>query len=88
LKGLKKLDLQDTAITDAGLNQLAPLTQLEELSLSRTKVGDGSLAFLLSRTKLTRLSLAGTKISHTAYLQLQKGLPGCTMETWETIQKK
>lgn len=46
LTNLKKLDLGDIQVTDAGLVHLAGLTNLERLYLIRTQVTDAGLAEL------------------------------------------
>ncbi|MGQ0637016.1 MAG: hypothetical protein ACT4QC_20595 [Planctomycetaceae bacterium] len=50
LPGLMKLNLRNTAISDAGLQRIAGLTSLNELDLTNTKVTAGGVeAFLKSR---------------------------------------
>lgn len=53
----------DSKLTDADLQPLKGLTQLQELALSRTAVTDAGLEHLQGVPKLQRLDLAGTKIT-------------------------
>ena len=60
MKGLKVLTLDHTRVTDAGMKDLAGLTELEELSLSDTVVTDAGLKELRSKM-LTKVSVRGCK---------------------------
>jgi hypothetical protein len=63
LKKLRELDLNDTAVTDAGLVVLAELPTLESLRLARTKItDDGFRKYLLPLTGLRELDLTGTGV--------------------------
>ena len=63
LKGLERLLLDVTSVTDAGLAQLQGLNTLRVLSLSHTNVTDAGLTHLRNLTNLKQLSLAGTQIT-------------------------
>lgn len=56
------LDLQGTAISDAGLASVAKCRSLERLHLNRTAVSDAGLAQLKTNASLTYLNLVGTGI--------------------------
>ena len=56
-KPVIKVDFMDTEITDAGLENLRGLTQLQSLDLAGTKVTDAGLAHLKGLTKLQSLDL-------------------------------
>ena len=56
------LDLAGTAVTDAGLTNLAGFERLERLSLERTAVGDAGVGALAGLTRLRVLNLFGTAV--------------------------
>jgi hypothetical protein len=63
LKRLRKLDLGDTQITDAGLATVAELPALAELYLNRTKItDDGFQKHLAAKDSLLKLDLTGTEV--------------------------
>lgn len=61
-KSLQKLDVQHTEVTDAGLQTIAELTELEELNLSGTAIDGEGLQHLVSLDKLRSLNLRETAI--------------------------
>ena len=67
------LNLAGTAVTDAGLAQLAPLSKLTMLHLERTGVTDAGLAHLKGLENLQYLNLYNTQVSD-AGLDNLKGL--------------
>lgn len=56
------LNLARTAVTDAGMAQLAALPELRRLSVARTAVGDAGLAALGVLPKLAVLNVHGSKV--------------------------
>jgi YHS domain-containing protein len=60
---LARLHLERTAVSDAGLAQLATLTELDYLNLYGTPVTDASLAALQHLPKLKRLYLWQTHVT-------------------------
>ena len=68
---LRWLDLAGTAVTDAGLAQLASMPNLTRLHLERTGVSDAGLAHVTGLTDLEYLNLYGTAISDAGLDQLQ-----------------
>ncbi len=71
------LNLPGTAVTDAGLKQLAAFTNLTSLTVASNKVTDEGLKELAAFKKLTALSLRGTKVTAAGVQALQKELPLC-----------
>lgn len=61
-------------VTDAGLEHLRGLTDLNELDLSQSDVTDAGLASLEGLTKLRRLSLYRTKVSNAGVREHLKNL--------------
>jgi hypothetical protein len=55
--------LVDASVTDAGLNGIAELANLEMLMLSGTRITDAGIVHLRGLTKLDDLSLNGTAVS-------------------------
>jgi len=62
-RGLERLFLKGTQITDQGLRELSSLTNLRYLSLAKTKISDEGLASLKGMTRLEMLELSDTSIS-------------------------
>ncbi|MCZ2342755.1 MAG: protein kinase [Bacteroidales bacterium] len=75
LARLTRLDLQGTAITDAGLNHLRGSTALAQLWLDGTKLTDAGLEHLTGLTRLFNLQLNGTGVSDSGVRHLL-GLTG------------
>lgn len=69
-------------VTDVGIAELAPLTNLTQLNLAGTKVTDAGLAKLASLTNLTSLYLYKTKVTAKGVAELQKALPKCNIWGW------
>jgi hypothetical protein len=68
---LRKLSLQNCAITNAGLVHLRGLTGLEELSLAFTPVSDEGLVHLAGMTSLRKLGLTATKCTGSGFKHLR-----------------
>ena len=68
-----------TEVSDAGLEHLQGLTELQALSLSFATAADAGLQYLKGLTKLRRLDLSGTKVADAGEHDLQKALPNVTI---------
>jgi Leucine-rich repeat (LRR) protein len=76
LKGLKRLDLSYTYVTDRGIERLGALTQLEDLNLDTAEyISDVTCSYLRANRQLRRLSLRGTDITDIS-LQYLSSLTG------------
>jgi hypothetical protein len=75
-KGLQSLHLDFLPVTDAGLRELAPLTDLRGLYLGN-KVTDAGLKELARFKKLERLLLGGSPVTEAGMAALRKALPEC-----------
>jgi internalin A len=64
------LDLSDSVVHDAGLNELAALKQLHWLNLTRTKVTDAGLKELAALKELRALDLTDTKVTDAGLKEL------------------
>ena len=72
-KPVISVDLHGTKVTDAGLENLQDLPQLQSLVLFNTQITDAGLAHLKGLTKLRGLSLDTTKVTDAGLIHL-KGL--------------
>ena len=68
---LRKLWLFETKITDAGLDHLKGLTQLQDLELHKARITDAGLKQLKGLTQLRELELYGTKITDAGLVHLR-----------------
>jgi internalin A len=67
LKGLKKLDLSLTYVSDRAFERLKALDELEELNLFASEfITDAAMAFLRGHKRLTTLNLRGTDVTDTS----------------------
>lgn len=78
--GLQRLYLQNTKIKDEGVKHLEGLQKLEYLELNDTPITDECIPSLSKLIALKQVFLHRTKISPAGRAQLQKALPGCTIE--------
>jgi Leucine-rich repeat (LRR) protein len=69
-----------TNVTDAGLEHLNGLTQLQSLDLRVTNVTDAWLKHLKELTQLQSLDLRDTKVTDTGVEYLHMELPDCKIE--------
>jgi Leucine-rich repeat (LRR) protein len=78
LTGLTRLHLENTKVTDKGLEQIKGLTNLEYLNLyGNDKVTDAGLVNLEGMKKLKNLYLWQTKVTEAGAAKLKKALPQC-----------
>ena len=68
---LRRLDLNNTNMTDDGLAHLKGLTQLQWLDLDNTQVTDGGLVNLKGLIQLQNLFLAKTKVTDDGLVNLK-----------------
>lgn len=64
------LSLPDTAITDAGLKEIARFKTMDELDVSKTGIGDAGVKEIAKITKLHTLALAETKVTDNGLKEL------------------
>jgi hypothetical protein len=69
--------LDETQVTDAGLECLKGLSQLYELSLNDTTVTDAGLEYLRGLTNLKLLFLDRTHVTDEGVKQIRQALPKC-----------
>jgi hypothetical protein len=69
--------LNGTAVTDADLEHLEAVGNLQGLSLSDTEITDEGLKHLVGLTNLRHLDLLGTKVTPEGVERLQEALPEC-----------
>jgi hypothetical protein len=71
------VNLSGSQVTDAGLEHLKGLSQLQTLWLDGTQVTDAGLAQLKGLSKLQWLGLNDTKVTDEGVKKLQQALPKC-----------
>ena len=72
---VNNLNLDGTAITDAGLGHLKGLASLRSLRIVETRVTDAGLAHLKGMTGLIGLFIAHTQTTDDGVLELERALP-------------
>ena len=72
---LTHLELDGTAISDAGLAHLTGLTGLRSLRINNTVLSDAGLAHLKGLTELVGLHIAHTRVTDDGVLELERALP-------------
>src|SRR5262245_23259080 len=72
MRGLTKLYLTGTSITDEGMKNLAGLANLTELALDGTGVSDTGLTYLAGLTQLRSLNLLGSTVTDSGLASLEK----------------
>lgn len=80
---LRRLWVQQTGITDAGLPNLATLTTLEALNLHSTGVTDEGIQALRPLEHLRRLYLWKTNVTRTGAANLRAGMPNVDINLGE-----
>ena len=78
LDSLTTLQLNDTSITDAGLEHLKGMTSLTRLYLHNTQITDAGLEHLKGMTSLAKLDL-GTQITDAGLAEIKAALPKCSV---------
>ena len=69
------LDLKNTQVDDAGLEELEALPHLWKLSLKGTPVTKSGIKHLINHKKLERLLVAGTDLMSSDFEELEKANP-------------
>ena len=78
LNELRRLSLDDTGVTDAGLSSLKSLPKLEDLGLSHCKgITDAGLLILAEFESLKELSMFSTGATEEGLRKLRLALPEC-----------
>lgn len=72
--GLEALDVEDTAVGDAGARAIATLASLHAVNLAGTQLGDDGGAALASLARLEIADLGSTRVGHKTIAAL-RGLP-------------
>jgi hypothetical protein len=80
MKRVHGVDLHNTQVTDAVLEQLKGLSQLQGLCLSYTQVTDTGLAHLKGLNQLKQLHLGFSQVSDEGVKKLQHALPNCVID--------
>ncbi len=76
-KEMLMIDLISTEVTDAELEHLKGLTNLQTLYLTNNQITDAGLEHLKGLTKLETLYLNNPQITDEAVKKLQQALPNC-----------
>ncbi len=84
LKSLRRLDLGNTEITDAGLKVVKELKGLRELDLQATKVTDAGAKELTGLKNLKLLNVFATKVTDAGAAELERASPIAPSRTERT----
>jgi serine/threonine protein kinase len=85
--GMKRIYLNHTQITDAGLEPLLHISDLWELSLSHTTISDAGLLHLQAMKSLRGISLESTRITRDGLSKLRAALPSCNIGADSSLQQ-
>ena len=77
LTNIVGVGLTNAPITDAWLEHLEGMPQLQWLYLDDTGITDGGLKHLVGLTRLQELDLRGTQVTDDGVAKLQQALPNC-----------
>lgn len=78
------LNLSKSGLTDAGLAQVGPMTNLERLRVDQTAIGDTGLASLGTLSRLESINLVGSKVTPASIAWL-RGQPALRrVYVWQT----
>ena len=78
------LNLSKSALTDAGLAKVGPMTNLERLRVDQTAIGDAGLAALGTLPRLESVNLVGSKVTPASIAWL-RGQPALRrVYVWQT----
>ncbi|AGA27079.1 hypothetical protein Sinac_2786 [Singulisphaera acidiphila DSM 18658] len=83
---LESLELNGTAITDAGLGHIKTLTKLRHLGLGQTLTSDAGLPYLNGMSQLVTLNLAGSRVTDDGVLELERALPRVQIIREDSLQ--
>lgn len=75
LQDLERLTLSDTAVTDAGLENLSNLEGLRALDLSNTAITDAAISEIAAIAALEEVDLSDTNVTANGLDQLQQSRP-------------
>ncbi len=75
-----RADLRGTEMTDAGLKELAGLTNLQSLDIKGMQVTDAGLKYLAALKSLRTLSIHDSKVTKAGIAALQTKLPTCRID--------
>src|SRR5262245_23920923 len=75
LKGVKKLNLMGTAVTDAAIPTIRGMRQLEEVNLYRTKVGNTGLAQFEKLSNLAEIDVRYSRVTRAGVDSIRAALP-------------
>jgi Leucine-rich repeat (LRR) protein len=78
---LRQLNLENTGVTDAGLECLAKLNRLQILNLSGTKLSDASMPYIGQMSGLGDLRLSNTQLTNAGLASLKN----CRRLNWLTV---
>lgn len=88
IRNLRRLSLDRTSVTDAGLNEFLNLVGLTQLSVRNTNVTDIGLEILARHRTLTELDISGTRITADCVAKIRQKLPTLTiLNEAESIQE-
>lgn len=79
LPNLKRLDLNDWAVTDVSLKHISRLTQLRTLGLANTNISDAGLKHLEPLTRVTLISIEKTNTTYNAAAALAEHINPCSI---------
>jgi hypothetical protein len=82
-RGLTRLTLVGTELTDRGLSSVLPLPNLNRLVLAGEGITDSSVPLMLRCPQLSELKLDDTGVSEAEAARLKQQIPRCTIRKFD-----
>ena len=80
IKEITRLQLQNSHVTDAGLEPLKGMSNIRYITLEGTSITDRAMDSLKTISSLQYVTLKGTRVTEDGTLALRRALPGLRVD--------